>query len=184
MNMRHTVLIFVAGTFLASCSDKPAPNRGNDVMPAEAPREQKPAAPAESLPRGDGPQPPGEGKIGRDVVAFVRATRIVPPAGASTDCPGCPVGGTEVLTMSHFKTEAVSCSGETCTVAVTIRAEFNPGTGDRIGGGLTGWIPPEQRSAYLSGQTPPGEQEFRVEITYRRRGDAWHAVEFDRASIE
>jgi len=67
---------------------------------------------------------------------------------------------------------------------VTISVSFNPGTGERIAGGLTAWISPEQRSAYLSGHTPSGEQVYPVQITYKRRGGAWGAVEFDRAPAE
>lgn len=89
-----------------------------------------------------------------------------------------------MLSFRHIKTDAVSCSGDTCTVVVTIRAVFNPGSGETLAGGLTGWIPPEQRSAYLSGHTPSGEQTYRVQITYKRRGGAWRAVEFDRAPVE
>ncbi len=103
---------------------------------------------------------------------------------SSADCPGCRAGGTDLLAFRHMKTDSVSCSGDTCTVLVTIRAVFNPGGGERIAGGLTAWIPPEQRSAYLSGHTPSGEQAYRVQITYKRRGEAWRAVEFDRAPVE
>ena len=85
-----------------------------------------------------------------------------------------------MLSFHQMKTDGVSCSGDTCTVVVTIRAVFNAGSGEAMAGGLTAWIPPEQRSAYLSGQTPPGDQTYRVRITYKRRGDAWRAVEFER----
>jgi hypothetical protein len=86
-----------------------------------------------------------------------------------------------VLAFRHMKTDSVSCSGDTCTVLVTIRAVFNPGAGETIARGLTAWISPEQRSAYLSRHTPSGEQAYHVQITYKRRGEAWRAVEFDRA---
>ena len=89
-----------------------------------------------------------------------------------------------MLTVHQIKTDAVSCAGNTCNAVVTIRASFNPGSGERIAGGLTAWIPPEQRSAYLSGQIPSNEQVYRVQITYKHRGDAWQAVEFDRAPAE
>jgi hypothetical protein len=89
-----------------------------------------------------------------------------------------------VLAFRGMKRDSVSCSGDTCTVVVTIRAMFNPGAGKTIAGGLTAWIPPEQRSAYLSGHTPSGEQAYIVQITYKRRSQAWRAVEFDRASAE
>ena len=89
-----------------------------------------------------------------------------------------------MLAFRQMKTDAVSCSGDTCNVVVTIRAVFNPGSGETLAGGLTAWIPPEQRSAYLSGRTPSGEQAYRVKITYKRRSKAWRAVEFDRAPVE
>jgi hypothetical protein len=175
-------LILAAGLITASCSEGPATDGGKAA--SDAAREQVRESPAQTPPRADAPPRPGEGKIGRDVVAFVRATRIVPATGAGADCPGCPPGGTEVVTMREMKTDAVSCSGDTCNVVVTIRAVFNPGSGERMAGGLTAWIPPEQRSAYLSGQTPADEQTFRVQITYRHRNGSWHAVEFDRAPAQ
>ena len=89
-----------------------------------------------------------------------------------------------MLAFRHMKTDSVSCSGDTCIVLVTIRAVFNPGAGETIAGGLTAWIPPEQRSAYLRGHTPSGEQAYHVQITYKRRGKAWRVVEFDRAPVE
>ena len=182
MDIRRATLIFVAGIILASCSEKSAPNRDNDSAAPEAPRESaRESERAES--KNDLPPPP-EGKIGKDCVAFVRSTKVVPAPPANSDCPGCPVGGTEVLTFGHMKTDAVSCSGDTCNVIATIRAVFNPGSGETLAGGLTAWIPPEQRSAYLSGRTPSGEQAYRVQITYKRRGEEWRAVEFDRAPVE
>jgi hypothetical protein len=52
--------------------------------------------------------------------------------------------GLEVLAFRQMQTDRISCSGDTCTVSVTIRASFNPGAGERIAGGLTAWISPEQ----------------------------------------
>ena len=173
INIRRAALIFVAGIITASCSEKPAPDREKDASEASRESEVK----TEEL-------QPGEDKIGEDCVAFVRSTKVVPARAASADCPGCRAGGTDLLAFRHMKTDSVSCSGDTCTVLVTIRAVFNPGGGERIAGGLTAWIPPEQRSAYLSGHTPSGEQAYRVQITYKRRGEAWRAVEFDRAPVE
>ena len=180
MNIRRAALIFVASIIIASCSEKSAPDRGNGLGPSEAPRESasKRAEGKEEL------QPPGEGQIGHDCAALVRSTKVVPAPPASTDCPGCPAGGTDVLIFRQMKTDAVSCSGDTCNVVVTIRAVFNPGSGETIAGGLTAWIPPEQRSEYLSGRTPSDEQTYRVQITYKRRGEEWRAVEFDRAPVE
>ena len=185
MNIGRAALIIVAGLIAASCSEKSAPDREKDANTSEAPGE-----PARELVRksevetgGDELQP-GEDKIGEDCVAFVRSTKVVPARAATTDCPGCPAGGTEVLTFRNMKTDAVSCSGDTCTVVVTIRAVFNPGSGQTVAGGLTAWIPPEQRSAYLSGHTPSGEQAYRVQISYKRHAEGWRAVEFDRGPVE
>jgi hypothetical protein len=181
MDIRRAGLIFVAGVITASCSEKSVPDRDDDSAASETPRE-----PARKSDRTEGEDElqPREGEIGEDCVAFVRSTKVVPAQAASTDCPGCPAGGAEVLTFRHMKTNTVSCSGDTCNVVVTIRALFNPGSGETLAGGLTAWIPPEQRSAYLSGRTPSGEQAYRVQITYKRRGKAWRAVEFDRAPVE
>jgi len=173
INIRRAALIFVAGIITASCSEKSAPDREKNVN----------ASAVETAEGGDESQP-GKDEIEEDCAAFVRSTRVVPARAAATDCPGCPAGGTAVLAFRGMKSDAVSCSGDTCTVVVTIRAVFNPASGETITGGLTAWIPPEQRSAYLSGQTPPGEQGYRVRITYTRREGAWRAVEFDRAPVE
>ena len=173
IKIRRAALIFVAGIITASCSEKPAPNREKDA--SEASRESQ-LETAEPQPRED--------KIEQDCVAFVSSTKVVPARAANADCPGCPAGGTDVLAFRQMKTDSVSCSGDTCTVLVTIRAVFNPGAGERIAGGLIAWIAPEQRSAYLSGQTPSGEQVYRVQITYKRRAEGWRAVEFDRAPGE
>ncbi len=181
MNIRRAALIFVAGIMTVSCSEKSAPDRGKDVNTSEAPREVVRESEGETV--GDELQP-DEDKIAEDCVAFVRSTKVVPARTASTDCPACPVGGTEVLAFRNMKTDAVSCAGDTCNVVVTIRAVFNPGAGETIAGGLTAWISPEQRTEYLSGRTPAGEPAFRVQITYQRRGGAWLAVEFDRAPNE
>jgi len=181
MNIRRAALIFVAGIITASCSEKSGPDREKDANTSEAPRE--PVRESEVETGGDELQPDKD-KIGEDCVAFVRSTKVVPARAASTDCPGCPAVGTELLAFRNMKTDAVSCSGETCTVVVTIRAVFNPGAGETIAGGLAAWIPPEQRSAYLSGHTPSGEQAYRVQITYKRRAEGWRAVEFDRAPVK
>ena len=181
MDIRRAALIFVAGVITASCSEKSVPDRDDDSAASETPRE--PARKSERT-EGEDERQPREDEIGEDCVAFVRSTKVVPAQAASTDCPGCPARGTDVLSFRHMKTDAVSCSGDTCTVVVTIRALFNPGSGETLAGGLTAWIPPEQRSAYLSGRTPSGEQAYRVQITYKRRGEGWRAIEFDRAPVE
>jgi hypothetical protein len=173
INIRRAALIFVAGIMTASCSEKSAPGREKDMNASEV----------ETAEGGDESQP-GKDEIEEDCAAFVRSTKVVPARAAATDCPGCPAGGTAVLAFRGMKTDTVSCSGDTCTVVVTIRAVFNPGSGETVTGGLTAWIPPEQRSAYLSGHTPSGEQAYRVQMTYKRSGAAWRAVEFDRAPVE
>ena len=181
MKIRRAALIFVAGIITASCSEKSGPDREKDANTSEAPRE--PVRESEVETGGDELQPDKD-KIGEDCVAFVRSTKVVPARAASTDCPGCPAGGTAVLAFRGMKTDVVSCSGDGCNVVVTIRAAFNPGSGETVTGGLTAWIPPEQRKAYLSGHTPSGEQVYRVRITYQRHDAAWRAVEFDRAPVE
>jgi hypothetical protein len=174
LNNRWAVLIFVAGIIAASCSEKSAPDREKNAD--EAARESVRGSEVEAELQ------PDKDQIAEDCVAFVRSTKVVPAQAANTDCPGCPAGGTEALSLRQMKTDAVSCAGDTCTVLVTIFSVFNAGSGQTFAGGLTAWIPPEQRTAYLSGQTPSGEQKYRVGITYKRRGKGWRAVEFDRAS--
>ena len=179
MRIRHGVLIVVTGIITASCSEKSAPDRAKHVSTPEATR----APGTEVAEANDEPQP-REDEIGQDCVAFVRSTKIVPAQAPAADCPGCPAGGTEVFSFRQMKTDRVSCSGDTCTVFVTLFVSFKPGAGERIAGGLTAWISPEQRSEYLSGRTPSDEQTYRVKITYKRRGAGWRAVEFDRADLE
>ena len=177
LNIRRAALIFVAGIITASCSEKSAQDREKNAD--EVTREPARQSEVERAEGKEELQPP-EDKIGEDCLAFVRSTKVVPARAASTDCPGCPVRGTDALSFRHVKTDSVSCSGDTCTVLVTIFSVFNPGSGQTIAGGLTAWIPQEQRTAYLNGQTPSGEQAYRVKITYKRRGPGWRAVEFDR----
>jgi hypothetical protein len=180
-NVRRIALILVASIIFASCSEKSAPDREKDSNTAESPRE---GVDKSEVGTAEDKLQPDEDQIAEDSVAFVGSTKVVPSRAASTDCPGCPAGGTDVFSFRHMKTDAVSCSGDTCTVLVTMRAVFNPGSGETMTGGLTGWVPPEQRNAYLSGHVPSGEQAYRVQITYKRRGAAWRAVEFDRAPLK
>ena len=179
MKFRRAALIVVAGIITASCSEKSAPDREQHSSPTEATR-----APASKVAEAEDELQPREDEIAEDCVAFVRSTKVVPAPGPTAGCPGCPAGGEEVLTFRQMKTDRISCSGDTCAVLVTIRVSFKPGTGERISGGLTAWISPEQRSEYLGGRTPSGEQAYRVQITYKRRGERWLAIEFDRAPVE
>ena len=179
MKIRRAALIVVAGIITASCSEKSAPDREKHSNTSEATR-----APASEVAQAEEELQPREDEIGEDCAAFVRSTRVVPAQAPTANCPGCPAAGAEALAFRRMKTDRISCAGDTCTVLVTISVSFNPGTGERITGGLTAWISPEQRSEYLSGRIPSGEQAYRVQITYKRRGKAWRAVEFDRAPVE
>jgi hypothetical protein len=172
MHIRCVVLILFAGIITASCSEKTESEKHSEVK-----RESDSGVAKE-----DDESQLHEEEIEEHCVAFVRSTKVVSAQTPTADCPGCPPAGAEVLAFRRMKTERISCSGDTCSVLVTIRVGFNPGAGARIGGGLTAWISPEQRNAYLSGRTPWGEQAYRVQITYKRRGEEWRAIEFDRAS--
>jgi hypothetical protein len=179
MKIRRAALIVVAWIIIASCSEKPAPDREKHSSPSETPR-----APGSEAAKGEDEARPGDDEIGEDCVAFVRSTKVVPAQAQTADCPGCPASGAEVLAFRQVRSDRISCSGDTCIVSVTLVVSFNPGAGERIAGGLTAWISPQQRSEYLSGRTPAGEQAYRVKITYKRRGAGWRAAEFDRADLE
>ncbi len=181
MNIRHLLLILLAGLLATSCSEKSAPDRAKDADSSETGRKPVRESKAEN---DEDELRPAEDKIEEDCAAFLRATKVVQARAANSGCPDCPADGTEALGFRQMKTDAVQCSGDTCTVRVTLHAVFNPATGETIAGGLTGWIPPDERSAYLRGQVPSGEQEYRVQITYKRRGGAWQAIEFERATAE
>jgi hypothetical protein len=165
----RAALIFIAGIIIASCSEKSAPDREKHSKMSETETDEL---------------QPDEDQIEEDCAAFVRATKVGPTRAAAADCPGCPAEGTPVLAFRGLKMDAISCSGDTCIVMVTIRAVYVPSSGEKFSGGLTAWLPPEQRNAYLNGQTPSGEQAYRVKITYKRRDAEWRAVEFDRAPVE
>jgi hypothetical protein len=175
IKVRRLGLIFITCILAASCSKKSALNPETDTNTSEALREAK----AESAQDKDEQQPDRD-RIEEDCATFVRSTRVI-PARTATNCPTCPAGGTPILAFRGMNTDAVSCSGDTCTVIATIHAAYIPGSGERVSGGLTGWLSPEQRSAYLNGKAPSGEQTYRVQIIYRRRDAGWRAVEFDRA---
>ncbi len=175
MNVRCAVFLIVASIAGPSCSKRNEPEQ----QTASSETERSSEAERESADE----RRPEEDQIGEDCAAFVRSTKVVGAPVPKADCPTCPAAGTEAFSFRDMKTDVVSCAGDTCSVTVTIRAVFNPGAaGDALAGGLTAWIPPEQRSAYLSGQTPAGEQTFPVQITYKRRGAGWKAAEFDRAA--
>ncbi len=191
MNIRRVALVFIASVITASCSEKSDVDRSKDSQP-ETERTER-AAPAkegqtnqsdQATVKAENEPQPAEDEIAEDCVAFLRATKVGPAQPASGDCVGCSAEGTEVLAFQQMQMNRISCSATACEVAVTIRASFNPGSGETIGGGLTAWIPAEQRSEYLRGHTPPGEQAYRVKIIYKRTGNAWRAIEFDKANPE
>ncbi|HKP92433.1 MAG TPA: hypothetical protein VJS88_00945, partial [Chthoniobacterales bacterium] len=159
-----------------SCREKSVSERKEDPKVSQEKREQE----SEGGDKEKELQTP-EDEIAEHCLGFVRATKVVAAQSPRADCPGCAAEGTEVLTFQRMKTDRISCSAETCEVVVTIRASFKPGSGQTISGGLTAWIPQEQRTAYLSGHPPQGEQVYRVKIIYKRRGESWRAVEFDKA---
>ncbi|HEX4630179.1 MAG TPA: hypothetical protein VH188_04375 [Chthoniobacterales bacterium] len=142
----------------ASCSEKPEPKR-------ESKGEEN-----ESKPRED--------EIAEDCVAFVRSTKVLP---STPECAGCTGDSREALAFRQIKVDRMSCAGAACEITVTLRAAFHAGPSGTIAGGLAGWLSPEQRQAFLSGHAPEGEQLYPVKITYRRNGEEWRPVEFDRA---
>jgi hypothetical protein len=83
-----------------------------------------------------------------------------------------------------MRVDRISCTAASCEVTVTLRAVFNPGPGGTISGGVTAWISSEQRQQVRSGHTPEGEQVYPVKIIYKRRGQEWRAIEFDRAELK
>lgn len=124
---------------------------------------------------------PENDEIGEDCVGFLRATRATKVPVGTADCPACPASDVrpEVLHFRDFAVERKSCSETNCSVEVTIKALFNPSTGGRIVGGLTGWISPAQKEQYARGETPAGLQTYKVHVIYRRDRGVWRAVEFN-----
>ena len=158
LGMRVAVLVILAIGALVACSPK---KTADDVE-----NESRPA----------------DDEIAQDCVAFLRATKLVPPADSPSECPGCASASTavEAVTFQGFNLNHIACSESTCEVRVAIIGAFNPGTGTVVDG-LAGWISPEQRAAYLRGAAPSGSQSFAIKITYKRADAAWRAVEFERA---
>jgi hypothetical protein len=124
---------------------------------------------------------PSDDDIVEDCHAFTWMTKAKPANTISADCPQCPSNteGTEVLKFQGAKVDRASCAGGTCEVAVSIHASFNPSKGGTISGGLTGAIPVEQREQYSRGETPPGEQLYHLNITYRQEGERWRLVDYE-----
>lgn len=184
MKLSRAAVIVAAALFAASCTEKSAPERATDTKPAPPVSDAARKAEPESA-QGEEELQPREDDIGEDCVAFVRATKALPAPAGNGDCPTCLAAGAEVLRFRAMKTDRISCANDACDVDVTILASFNPnGSGDTITGGLTAWIPPEQRQEYLSGRAPDEERAYRVKITYKLRGETWRAVEFVPADAE
>lgn len=183
-------IICAAAMVTASCSKEPDSNNKQLVPERQATKDvetrNSPIPTLDSEKRGEeGQSEEGENKsepptdqIGEDCVAFVRSTKTVQSSDGTGACPQCPVG-MEVLRFDSIQVDEVSSNGTACEVSVTIRASFNPSKGGaNIGGGLTGWIPAQQRTEYLHGQAPAGQQTYKVKVSYRKRGHGWRAVEF------
>lgn len=182
MKLLCLTLIGIIGLFLPACSAKsadknPSPSKDRDSQTKEA------LADRESEEAEDAPDPDA---IGEDCVAFLRATRAIPPnARVTTTCPQCPPSKTavEVLKFDDFKVDRVTNpSKDRCVADVTIRAQFNPSSGGKIFGGLVGWISQKQKRAYELGQAPAGPQSYKVKVFYRRTGSVWRTVEFGRGA--
>jgi hypothetical protein len=181
IDIRHAAVVVALGMFTASCSKTPDADAQKKLQGDNTKAAQELATTAG---REQNESQPDQEAIAEDCVGFVRATKVLPAQTAGADCPQCPAQGTEILSFRDMHTDRISCSADTCEVLVTIRASFSPGAGETIGGGMTAWIPAEQRTAYLSGQTPSGDKAYSVKITYRRAGAAWRAIEFARPSPE
>jgi hypothetical protein len=172
---RCAVILLAAGFVTGSCSEKAAPVKSQ-------PEARKEEANKEEARKEETEEQPREEEIAEACVAFLRATKIFPKTAA--DCPGCAAEGTEILAFRQMRMERISCSPDTCEVAATLRAVFNPAPAGTITGGLTAWISQEQRLQYLNGHPPEGEQVYHVKIIYRRTGEAWRAIEFDKADSQ
>lgn len=130
----------------------------------------------------EGEKHPAEDEIVEDCVGFLQSTVAVPPGASAAhgECPTCPTTAdtVQVLKFESAEVDRVIRGDTSCEAEVKIRATFNPSKGGTISGGLTGWIPVEQRERYSRGETPSGDQFYTVKIAYRRRGNSWRAVEF------
>ena len=130
MDIRRALVILAAGIVAASCSEKSAPERAKN---SEAKRE-----PDSAVAKDEEESQPGDEEIAEHCVAFVRSTKVVSAQTPNADCPGCPPAGREALAFRQMKVDRISCSGEACTVLVTLRVSFNPGAGERLGRWIDG----------------------------------------------
>ncbi|MFL6531398.1 MAG: hypothetical protein ACJ8HQ_05790 [Chthoniobacterales bacterium] len=176
-------ILILVGLGIRSCGRKPTTEseRARSQHLAEA--SASPAdADADEEREEEAEKAPDSGDIGEDCIAFLRATKIAPPPPANNgNCPQCPEtsAAEEVFQFNDMKIDRIAPSAaDNAEVDVRIFATFRPGHGGVIGGGLTGWIPPEQRSQYEHGDIPAGQQVYRVRITYRRNAAGWQPLEF------
>lgn len=183
------VLTFVAALVTSSCSEKTdahakkklkTENAGSsDEIPAARSLPNSESRDSSAGKSSDTDSQPEAEEIAEDCVRFVRSTLTAAARTQNTECPTCPANTAEVLQFHGMEVEQVSCSGESCEIAVKLRATFNPSTGAAITGGLTAWISPENREQYLHGQIPSGEQTYHLKVAYRRTASRWRAVEFN-----
>lgn len=173
--------LVVIGLSIRSCGRKPATESDRTAQhSAEKPaREAESGADRESAEEEEAEKAPDSGDIGEDCIAFLRATKIAPPHAETSNCPLCPEtkSAEEVFQFNDVKIDRV-VPGETAEVDVRIFATFKPSHGGVIGGGLTAWIPSEERTRYEHGELPTGQQVYRVRITYRRNQAGWQPIEF------
>jgi hypothetical protein len=194
-------MTIAAAMITASCSEKSGVESARDAKSEEIKPVEQAVATGEKRPGDSEVEPrskslaelaegeaereqhPAEDEIAEDCVAFVRATTTGVAHGASADCPQCPggTGAMEVLKFEDIKVDRMTPSPSGCEIDVALHARFNPSKGGPIAGGLTGWITPDQKARYLRGETPPGQQTYHVKVIYRREGNRWRAVEFDRS---
>ena len=169
INILQIALISLAALVTASClkQSDPGSKEATEAEVTSAEREESKSQPSKD-------------DIVEDCYTFVWLTQATLARKTSADCPQCPSTeeAVHVLKFEGAKVEHVSCTEETCEIAVSIRASFNPSKGGTISGGLTGWIPLEQREQYSRGQTPSGQKAYHVKIIYSRKEGGWRAVDF------
>jgi hypothetical protein len=181
-----SVLVFVA-LFVRSCGRRPAAERNQALKQETAEASERGSDADEERERREGEEAenaPESSDIGEDCVAFLRSTKIAPPKANDGTCPQCPAAdsASQVLRFENVTIDRVRPSGENAEVDVHIFATFMPSRAGTIRGGLTGWIPAEQRAAYERGDTPQGQQTYAVRITYRRDANGWEPIEFSPIS--
>lgn len=182
MRLLTLSILIVVGLAVRSCGRKPAPEseRAADHQSAST-GESDPNVEHESAGGEEAEEAPDSGDIGEDCIAFLRATKVAAPQAENKgNCPQCPDANAadDVFKFNDLKIDRVAPSAGGAEVDVRIIVTFNPGAGGSITGGLTAWIPPEQRAQYERGEIPEGQQVYRVRITYKRNANGWQPIEF------